>query len=132
MKTIVIGSDQSASALTRSIEHFVRSMGYEVEPLATDDPCDHSYHAVADALCHQVIQSGYQKEGIALCASSIGTAIAANKYAGIRASAWHRHLSQQQTPALFHCNLLCLGTRFMEPEMVREVIQKWLTFNTTK
>lgn len=126
MKTILIGSDRGTSPFMRSIMHFVRSLGYEVEAVASDAQCGLPYHAVAEALCHQVIESGYQKEGIALCAASIGTAISANKYKGIRASAWHRHFSQECPQDAFHCNVLCLGTRFMEPELAKEVIQQWL------
>ena len=90
MKTIVIGCDNAAVEMKNTIINFVRSLGYEVENMgcdSSDDPTN--YPTIAKAVCENIIQSGYEKNGILVCGTGIGMAMTANKFKGIRAAVCH-------------------------------------------
>ena len=64
--------------------------------------------------------------GILICGSGQGMAITANRHRGIRAAlAWNEEvarLSREHNDA----NVLCLGARFLTPELCQKIIQEFL------
>src|SRR5439155_26128602 len=85
IRSIAIGSDHTGVALRRALVTFLRSRALAVHDLGTDgtDPVD--YPDVAAAVATAVAR-GDADAGIVIDGAGIGSAIAANKVAGIRAA----------------------------------------------
>ena len=61
--------------------------GVRVEDLGCSSPEDNTYYPlIAERVCQEIIDSGYEKRGILICGTGVGMAIAANKCRGIRAA----------------------------------------------
>ncbi len=72
------------------------------------------------------IESGESEQGILVCGSGIGVAIAANKMHGVRAAqAWNEEtarLSRQHNNA----NVLTIGARVVPHEEIPKIVKAWL------
>jgi ribose 5-phosphate isomerase B len=73
-----------------------------------------------------VIQTGEAERGILLCGSGVGACIAANKMKGIYSAVCHDTYSAHQGVEHDDMNVLCLGSRIIGPEMVRELVSAFL------
>ena len=86
-RSVVIGCDNAAVELKKTIMGIVQGMGYTVEDVGVDDVSDQTlYPIIADRLCQRIIDSDYSKLGILLCGTGIGMAMTANKLPGIFAA----------------------------------------------
>jgi ribose 5-phosphate isomerase B len=85
IRVVAIGSDHSGVALKSAIRQHLRGRGLTVHDVGTDgtDPVD--YPDTAGAVARQVAR-GEADAGIAIDGAGLGSAIAANKVAGIRAA----------------------------------------------
>lgn len=132
MKTIVIGCDNAAVEMKNTIINFVRSLGYEVENMgcdSSDDPTN--YPTIAKAVCENIIQSGYDKNGILVCGTGIGMAMTANKFKGIRAAVCHDNFSAERSKLSNNANVLCMGARVIGPELAKKITKEWLSLTFT-
>ena len=124
-RNIVVGSDHAAVALKAEIVADLKAAGHSVEDVGTFTADSVDYPDIAGQVAAAVI-SGPGKMGILLCGTGIGVAIAANKYAGIRAATCHdtttARLSRQHNDA----NVLCLGGRILESAVALDIIRCWL------
>ena len=78
-RSVVIGCDNAAVELKKTIMGIVQGMGYTVEDVGVDDVSDQTlYPIIADRLCQRIIDSDYSKLGILLCGTGIGMAMTAN------------------------------------------------------
>jgi ribose 5-phosphate isomerase B len=73
-----------------------------------------------------VIQTGEAERGILLCGSGVGACIAANKMNGVYSAVCHDTYSAHQGVEHDDMNVLCLGSRIIGPEMVRELVSAFL------
>ena len=84
IRTVAVASDHTGIALRKQLVGFLRGRGLAINDLGTDgtDPVD--YPDVAASVARQVA-GGEADAGIVIDGAGIGSAIAANKIAGIRA-----------------------------------------------
>src|SRR5713101_2186980 len=84
LRSIAIASDHTGVALRKMLVTFLRGRGLAVQDLGTDatEPVD--YPDVAAAVA-RLVARGEADAGIVIDGAGIGSAIAANKIAGIRA-----------------------------------------------
>ena len=68
MRTIVIGCDNAAVHLKNELMGFMEKKGYTVENMGCDSTEDSTYYPyVAEKVCLEIINSGYQKHGVLIC-----------------------------------------------------------------
>jgi ribose 5-phosphate isomerase B len=53
--------------------------------------------------------------------------IAANKIRGVRAALVHEQVTARRAREHNHCNVLCLGTDLLSEELIRNIVQIFLT-----
>jgi ribose 5-phosphate isomerase B len=86
--------------------------------------CDYPDYAVPAA---RAVADGTCDVGILLDGSGIGMSVAANKIRGIRAALAHDEVTARRSREHNHCNVLCLGTDLLSEEMIRNIVQIFLT-----
>jgi ribose 5-phosphate isomerase B len=123
---IAIACDHAGFLLKHTIMETVGDAGYEVYDLGTNssDPVD--YPDYAEKLGRS-IQSGQTDRGILLCGSGVGACIAANKMNGVYACVCHDTYSAHQGVEHDDMNVLCIGTRIIGPELLKEVVITFLS-----
>lgn len=99
-------------------------MNLEVEDLGTNSLESVDYPDYGAAVGREVA-SGKADEGILVCGSGIGIAIAANKIHGVRAAqAWNEEtarLARQHNDA----NVLSIGARVIPEEEISKIVRAW-------
>ena len=105
---------------------FLRGRGLAVSDLGTDGPEPVDYPDMAAAVA-RVVADGTADAGIVIDGAGIGSAIAANKIAGVRAA-----LGVSETIARYSrehngANVLTLGALLVSPEDARSIVATWMT-----
>lgn len=127
MKKIVIGCDNAAIELK---QHIIKLLEQENIPCqdvgvyTTQD--EEMYPNVAERVAREIIDSGYQKEGILLCGTGIGMAIAANKFPGIYAAVCHDIFSAERARLSNNTNIMTMGARVIGVEVAKKLVREWL------
>ncbi len=124
---IALASDHAGFAEKEKLKPLLQEMGIEVHDLGTvsEDSVDYPDYA---ARVGREVSSGQADQGLLVCGSGTGMAIAANKVPGVRAAvAWNEEtarLARQHNDA----NVLAVGAR-TTPEVEIPLIVR--TFFTT-
>lgn len=125
---IHLGTDHAGFELKEKIKEFLAAEGREIVDHGaftldeTDDYPDF-IRPVADA-----VSKDPESRGIVLGGSGQGEAMTANRYKGVRAAVFYGgtedivKLSREHNDA----NVLSLGARFIDNEMVKDVVKLWL------
>ena len=126
MRTLAIASDHTGIKLRQMLVTFLRGRGLAVNDLGTDssDPVD--YPDVAASVARLVARREADG-GIVIDGAGIGSAIAANKIAGVRAV-----MAQSETIARYSrehngANVLTLGASLLTPDEACAIVTTWLT-----
>jgi ribose 5-phosphate isomerase B len=128
MKKLIIGCDNAAVDLKKTIIGFLESKGYEVEDVGVSSAGENTYYPlIAQKLCKKIAESGYQTEGILICGTGIGMAMAANKCKGIRAAVCHDNYSAERAKLSNKSNVLCMGARIIGPELAKKIVGEWMS-----
>ena len=85
IRVVAIAADHSGVALKTAIREHLRGRGIAVHDLGTDGPDPVDYPDTAGAVALQVAR-GEADAGIAIDGAGLGSAMAANKIAGVRAA----------------------------------------------
>jgi ribose 5-phosphate isomerase B len=125
VRSIAIAGDHTAVALRQMLAAFLRSRGLAVNDLGTDrtDPVD--YPDVAASVARLVARKEADA-GIVIDGAGIGSAIAANKIAGIRAVMATTETIARYSRAHNGANVLTLGATLVSPEEARAIAVAWL------
>jgi ribose 5-phosphate isomerase B len=126
IRTVAIASDHTGINLRRTLVAFLRGRGLAVNDLGTDsaDPVD--YPDVAASVA-RIVARREADGGIVIDGAGIGSAIAANKIAGVRAV-----MAQSETIARYSrehngANVLTLGASLLTADEARAIVTTWLT-----
>lgn len=121
---IAIGSDHAGFEVKEQIKKQLQEMNLEVEDLGTNSTAPADYPDFGAAVGREVA-SGKADEGIVVCGSGIGIAIAANKIHGIRAAqAWNEEtarLARRHNNA----NVLSIGARVIPEQEIPKIVSAW-------
>lgn len=121
---IAIGADHAGYEVKEQIKKQLEEMNLEVEDLGTNSTESVDYPDYGAAVGREVA-SGKADEGIVVCGSGIGIAIAANKVKGIRAAqAWNEEtarLAREHNNA----NVLSIGARVLPAEEIPKIVKAW-------
>ncbi|MFZ5434126.1 MAG: ribose 5-phosphate isomerase B [Calditrichota bacterium] len=122
---IAIGSDHAGFPLKNELLPWLRKQGYDVLDLGTYSAEAVDYPDFAAAVA-RAVAAGETERGIAICGSGVGTSIAANKIAGVRAALCHDTFSARQGVEDDAMNVLSLGGRIIGIELAKEVVTAFL------
>ena len=125
---IALASDHAGYSEKERLKPLFSELGLEVEDLGTvsEDSVDYPDYArkVAERVAH-----GEAEQGVLVCGSGTGMAIAANKVPGVRAAvAWSEEtarLARQHNDA----NVLSIGARVTPLEEIPKIVRAW--FNSS-
>lgn len=131
IRRVAIASDHSGLGLRTALVGFLRARGLAVDDLGTNTPDPVDYPDIAEQVGRAV--AGREADaGIVIDGAGIGSAIAANKIAGIRAvmatTDTIARYSRQHTGA----NVLTLGATLVTPDEARSIVTAWLTTPMTE
>jgi ribose 5-phosphate isomerase B len=123
---IALASDHAGFDEKESIKRTLDEIGVEYEDMGTvsADSVDYPDYArkVADA-----VAKGEYEQGLLICGSGTGMAIAANKVRGVRAAvAWRpdiARLAREHNNA----NVLALPARFTSDDEAAEIVKAWFS-----
>ena len=128
MQKIVIGCDNAAVSMKKTLIKFLESQGFAVEDMGCEGPDDPvNYPAIAKRVCQAIIASGYKKRGILVCGTGIGMAMTANKFKGIRAAVCHDNYSAERSVLSNNANVLCMGERVIGQELAKKILAEWVS-----
>ena len=125
---IALASDHAGFAEKEKLKPLLQELGLEVHDLGTvsEDSVDYPDYA---ARVGKEVSSGQADQGLLVCGSGTGMAIAANKIPGVRAAvAWNEEsarLARQHNDA----NVLSVGSRTTPETEIPNIVR---TFFTTK
>lgn len=121
-----IASDHRGLDLKAALIPFLQTQGFEVLDVTpaknTDESID--FPLASQAVAKHVAQQ--EAQGLILCGSGVGVAIAANRFKGIRATPAHTPKEIQQATEHNHINVLCLGADETSEESAKTLISAWL------
>lgn len=121
---IALASDHAGYSEKERLKPLFQELGLEVEDLGTVSEESVDYPDYARKVAERVAQ-GQAEQGILVCGSGTGMAIAANKVAGVRAAvAWNEEtarLARQHNDA----NVLAIGARTTAPEEIPKIVRAW-------
>jgi ribose 5-phosphate isomerase B len=128
MKRIVIGCDSAALELKSAIIEVLKKDGIAYEDIGVfSNNDDKIYPLIAQEAANRIIDSNHETEGILLCGTGIGMAIAANKFAGIYAAVCHDIYSAERARLSNDTNIITMGSRVIGSEHAKRVIKEWLS-----
>ncbi len=123
-KKIALGADHAGFEEKEKLKKTLDELGVEYEDVGTYSTDSVDYPDFAQKVGEKV-ESGEAEQGILVCGSGIGVAIAANKMHGIRAAqAWNEEtarLARQHNNA----NVLTIGARVIPEEEIPKIVKAW-------
>ncbi|ADU65212.1 ribose 5-phosphate isomerase B [Desulfurispirillum indicum] len=122
---IAFGCDHGGFMLKELILSVVRKNGLDILDFGCMNTERVDYPDYASPVC-QAIRSGQAQRGILVCGSGIGMSIAANKFAGIRATLCNDLYTARFSRLHNDSNVLCLGGRIIGPDLAADIVQVWL------
>lgn len=126
LQTVAIGSDHGGFQLKETIKNELKSQGYDVYDVGTHSEASVDYPDFAYPVA-LLVGRGYCKRGILVDGAGIGSAIVANKVAGVRAANCHDLFATRNSREHNNSNVLTLGSRIIGSGLALEIVKLWLT-----
>ena len=124
-KKIAIGSDHAGFEGKERARQFLAARGFEVVDKGTGGAESVDYPDYGAAV-GRAVAAGEADCGVVMCGSGIGISIAANKVPGVRAALCWNEETAQLARRHNDANVLCIGARFVEPELAARMIQTFV------
>jgi ribose 5-phosphate isomerase B len=122
---VAVGSDHGGFALKRRLIEVLAELGHEAVDVGTHDTASCDYPDFAVAVGRQV-QAGRCRFGLMIDGAGIGSAMALNKMAGIRAATVHNEATAVNSREHNDANVLVLGSGQMHPGHAARILRIWL------
>ena len=123
---IAIAADHAGYQIKDDVINIVQSLGHDIIDLGTynQEPVDYPDYAMK---LGKVVAEKQADRGVIICGSGVGACIAVNKIKGIYASVCHDTYSAHQGVEHDNMNVLCMGSRIIGIELVKELIKAFLS-----
>jgi ribose 5-phosphate isomerase B len=123
--SIAVGADHGGYRLKERIVFKLREAGHTVVDCGTNsaDAVDYPTFAVAVA---RKVATGECAAGIVVDGAGIGSAMAANKVAGVRAALCYDISSARNSREHNHANVLTLGAGLIGESLAWQIVEAWL------
>ncbi len=127
---IAIGADHGGFDLKEELKGYLARLGHHVYDCGTTsrEPVDYPRFAAAVA---QRVASGEADFGVAVDGAGIGSAMAANKIAGVRAAACYSEALARNAREHNDANVLTLGAAHTDADTARRILDVFLTARCT-
>lgn len=123
---IAIGADHAGFELKERMKRYLTARGHEVLDMGTGSGESTDYPAYAFSVA-EAVRDGAAAQGVLVCDSGNGIAIAANKVEGIRAAiavnADQASLARRHNDA----NVLVLGAKYLPRDTEEPTLDAWLS-----
>jgi ribose 5-phosphate isomerase B len=126
IRSIAIGSDHTGVALRRKLVTFLRGRGLTIQDLGGEEGVAVDYPDVAAAVAVSVTK-GEADAGIVIDGAGIGSAIAANKIAGIRAAMCTNETLARYAREHNGTNVLTLGSSLVTADEAQAIVLTWIS-----
>lgn len=122
---IALAADHRGFELKERIAQFLKAKGVQVMDFGThsSESCDYPDYMIQAA---EAVRRKKAEKAIGVCYSGIGSAIAANKVPGVRAALVQNRLQAELSRAHNNANMLILGSGFVKPSQVKQIVEAWL------
>jgi len=127
---IAIGADHAGFELKEQLAKHLKDRGHEVQDLGTSSDEAVDYPRFARAVAEQVAKRDCER-GIMIDGAGIGSAMAANKVAGVRAALAYDLSSARNSREHNDANLLTLGAGLIGPRLAEQIVDLWLETDCT-
>ncbi len=122
---LAFGADHAGYCMREELAKYARGRGHLVTQFGatSEEPYDYpeASDAIAKALLHDEADFG-----VLICGSGIGVDIRANRYEHIRAANCLTTQMAELARQHNHANVLCLGSRLMDSERARSILDAFL------
>ena len=125
IRTIAVGADHGGFALKQRLALRLKEQEYAVLDCGADSTDSVDYPDFAAAVARKVA-SGEAQVGIMVDGAGIGSAMAANKFSGIRAAMSYDVSTARIAREHNHANLLTLGAGFIGDALAWQIVQEFL------
>jgi len=122
---VAIGADHGGVAMKDSLLAFLRQRGADVHDVGTFGTEAVDYPDFAAAVAHAVA-SGAADVGIMIDGAGIGSCMAANKVAGVRAAMCYDVTTAANAREHNHANMLTLGGTLIGARLAQEITRTFL------
>ena len=124
-RTVAIGADHGGFQMKRALVQILGELGLTVKDIGVyeEKPADYPDIAVAVARC---VAGGQAARGVIVDGAGIGSCMAANKVAGIRAALCYDIASARNSREHNNANVLTLGGRLLTHSQADAVLRTWL------
>jgi len=126
VRSVSIGSDHTGIPFRKALVSFLRGRGLSVLDVGTDSTASVDYPDIAEAVALPVVR-GEVDAGIVIDGAGIGSAIAANKIAGIRAVMATTETIARYSREHNGANVLSLGSTLLSLEEAKAIVITWLS-----
>jgi ribose 5-phosphate isomerase B len=125
IRVVAIGADHSGVALKSAVRQHLRGRGVAVHDVGTDGPEPVDYPDIAAAVARQVARREADA-GIVIDGAGLGSAIAANKIAGIRAAMCLNQTLARYAREHNGANVLALGATLVTASDALAIVDTFL------
>jgi len=124
VKRIALGADHAGFEEKETIKKTLDDLGIEYTDMGTTSPESVDYPDYAKRVAEGV-STGEFDQGLLVCGSGTGMAIAANKVHGVRAAvAWNEDIARLAREHN-NANVLSLPARFSTPDEMDKIVRAW-------
>ena len=122
---VALGADHGGVVLKDHLRRTLRELGVDVQDCGTQGTSAVDYPDIAVAVARRVA-GGDCRFGVVIDAAGLGSCMAANKIAGIRAATCHDEVTARNSREHNDANILVLGARIVHPGHARRLVVLWL------
>jgi ribose 5-phosphate isomerase B len=126
VRSVAIGSDHTGVALRKTLVGFLRGRGLAVDDLGTDSREPVDYPDIAEAVATRVARREADA-GIVIDGAGIGSAIAANKIAGVRAANATTETIARYSREHNGANVVTLGASLLTVDQAKAIVSTFLS-----
>lgn len=123
---IALAADHAGFPFKAQVKARLNELGHDVLDLGTVSTAPVDYPDFAEAV-GEALKADRAERGILICGSGVGVCVAANKIPGVRAATCHDCYSAHQGVEHDDMNVLCLGARIVGPELIREIVEAFVS-----
>jgi ribose 5-phosphate isomerase B len=123
---VALGADHGGYALKVSLTSFLEELSYSVHDVGCRDKEVADYPVFA-ALVANAVAAGDARFGIMIDGAGIGSAMVANKIAGVRAALCYDVTTAANAREHNNANVLTLGGTLIGARLAREIVRTFLT-----
>ena len=124
-RTIAIAADHGGYELKQQLIPWLKKLGYAPVDLGTNSKESVDYPDYAFSAASMVMQ-GKAEAAIIIDGAGIGSAMAANKTPGVRASMCYDIATARNAREHNHANVLTLGAGMIDVEQAKAIVKTWL------